>query len=123
MGWTIVDDFGDDTAGEAKCFLLGTLKRPEDPGVFRSDLILGEGFIDFSCDAIGDAANMLGWIPPQKAERLQQQVDQAEAAAQDLREKLNVADNLRDLLEEAILRFPEAARKAPSPAKKAAKKR
>lgn len=123
MGWTIVDDFGDDTAGSATCDLLGTLKQPGDIGVFRGRLIDGEGFMDLSCQAIADAASMLDWIPPEKAAQLQQQVDNAEAAAEDLREQLRILSGIQELLGEALDRFPEAVTKPRKAVKKAAKKK
>ena len=120
MGWTLVDDFGDDTIGEAKCFLLGTIRQKEDPGVFRADMVEGDGFVDFSCQAIADAAAMLDWASPKRVAQLEQQAADAENAAEDLREQLRILTGIEDLLGEALVRFPEAV--AAKPQKGKAKK-
>ena len=67
-------DFSSASAGGGKCYVTGMRRRPEDAGIFRAGTIEHEGFLDVSVSCITDAAQQVGWIPPEKVEELQKEL-------------------------------------------------
>ena len=67
-------DFSHASAGGGKCYVTGVRKAPDEIGIFRAGTIEFEGFLDVSISCITNAAQEVGWIPPEKVEELKKEL-------------------------------------------------
>lgn len=68
-------DFGMESANVGLCYVSFLPKANHDAGIFRGPAIEEEGFLDVSVGCIEDAAQQIGWKPPESVAKLEKSYD------------------------------------------------
>lgn len=124
MPLRLISDFDLQSREGAKCSVNGTIKRPEDPGVFRGPLIDMEGYFDICADVIREAAHELGMIDEDRAAEIVGVLTATEVENTALRDRvaeleITVASLSRSLANLVDVERTDEGRKVPAAKKRA----
>ena len=125
MPWEVVEDFSLASRNGAKCSMCSSLKKKEDPGVFRGSHIHTEGFFDMCMTCWRQLYDVAAPIDEKLETTQRQRADNLEAEVVANRRTVEKADQLMAAIRSWMAEYREKtppAPPAPAPAKKATKR-